>query len=104
MYKTKISQRAYKYCRSSRRERGSSDPCYIYTKDSVISYYVKINFLNQNQKITHNQKYIYPLDVCSNEEPIFEAGTNPEEWTGFRVDRKTADSNEARRLLGMKLT
>ena len=26
-------QRAYKYCRSSRRDRGSTDPCYIYTKE-----------------------------------------------------------------------
>ena len=47
------------------------------------------------------QKYIYPDDVCSNEEPILDDVIDPEEWTGFRVERKSADSNEARRLLGI---
>ena len=46
------------------------------------------------------KKYVYPADVCSNEEPILDDVIDPEEWTGFRVERKSADSNEARRLLG----
>ena len=98
--KTLLSQRAYKYCRTTPKGQGSSEPCYIYTKDSLYfihllqSTYLIFLYLNLTKK------YVYPADVCSNEEPILDDVIDPEEWTGFRVERKSADSNEARRLLG----
>ena len=48
-----------------------------------------------------NQKYKWPSDVCSAEEPIFRNGENIDnQWTGNFVSRRVVSDAEAQQFMG----